>query len=136
MYSRSYNGEEARVAIPENYDGTAFSKIENEVHTRPIIPTVSEPKFSRGDAFPPLEDKEKKDVPCGECTEEERKKPSFLQRIPFVKSKDGKIEGVRLFDFKMGCEELLIIGVALFLLFSKEGDVECAIMLLLLLFIS
>ena len=39
-------------------------------------------------------------------------------------------------DFKLGTEELLIGAVALFLLFSKNGDKECAIMLLLTLFIT
>ena len=39
-------------------------------------------------------------------------------------------------EFKIGTEELLIAAVALFLLFSKNGDKECAIMLLLTLFVS
>lgn len=42
----------------------------------------------------------------------------------------------RLGDFKIGTEELLIAAVALFLLFSKNGDKECAIMLLLTLFVT
>ena len=36
----------------------------------------------------------------------------------------------------LGTEEILIIGIALLLLFNKSGDKECAIMLLLLLFIK
>lgn len=39
-------------------------------------------------------------------------------------------------EFKIGTEELLIGAVALFLLFSKNGDKECAIMLLLTLFVT
>ena len=39
-------------------------------------------------------------------------------------------------DVKIGTEELLIAAVALFLLFSKNGDKECAIMLLLTLFVA
>ena len=39
-------------------------------------------------------------------------------------------------EFKIGTEEILIGAVALFLLFSKNGDKECAIMLLLTLFIT
>ena len=37
---------------------------------------------------------------------------------------------------KIGMEELLIIGVAALLLFSKEKDIECGLMLLGLLFIT
>ena len=37
---------------------------------------------------------------------------------------------------KIGIEEILIIGTATFLFFSKDGDRECAIMLLLLLFLG
>ena len=37
---------------------------------------------------------------------------------------------------KIGTEELLIIAVAAFLLFSKDGDRECAMILLFLLFIN
>ncbi len=50
----------------------------------------------------------------------------------------------KTFDFKslpffkkgFGTEEILIIGIAAFLLFSKGGDKECAIILLLSLFLS
>ena len=37
---------------------------------------------------------------------------------------------------KIGTEELLLAGIALFLLFSKNGDKECAIILLLSIFIA
>ena len=38
-------------------------------------------------------------------------------------------------DFKIGIEEILIGATALFLLTSRNGDKECALMLLLLLFV-
>ena len=41
----------------------------------------------------------------------------------------------RLSGFKIGLEEILIIAAAAFLFFSKDGDIECALMLLVLLFI-
>lgn len=44
--------------------------------------------------------------------------------------------GGRIGEFKIGTEELMIAAVALFLLFSKNGDKECAIMLLLTLFVT
>ena len=37
---------------------------------------------------------------------------------------------------EIGTEELLLIGVALFLLFSKSGDKECAVIFLLSLFMG
>ena len=37
---------------------------------------------------------------------------------------------------KFGAEDILIIATAAFLFFSKSGDKECAIMLLLLIFIA
>ncbi len=43
--------------------------------------------------------------------------------------------GVKSFISKIGTEEILIIATALFLFLSKEGDKECAIMLLLLLLV-
>ena len=36
---------------------------------------------------------------------------------------------------KIGTEEILIIGLAIFLFLSRDGDKECAVLLLLLLFI-
>ena len=37
---------------------------------------------------------------------------------------------------RIGAEELMLIGIAAYLFFSKEGDRECAIMLLALIFIT
>ena len=44
------------------------------------------------------------------------------------------LSGIKLPE--IGSEEILIIAVALFLLFSQNGDKECAIMLLLLLLVN
>lgn len=49
---------------------------------------------------------------------------------------DGIRNALHLESFKLGTEELLIIALALFLLLSKEGDKECAIILFLLLFVN
>lgn len=48
----------------------------------------------------------------------------------------GLLGGGLFHGFKIGTEELLIIAAALFLFLSKEGDKECAILLVLLLFVS
>ena len=57
---------------------------------------------------------------------------SFLHSI-FQKGFD--IRSLSVFKKGFGTEEILIIGIAAFLLFSKGGDKECAIILLLSLFL-
>ena len=66
------------------------------------------------------------------------------EEVPASASPSGlsSLFGIRLpqlKDFKLsniGLEEILLLGVALILFFSKDGDKECAVMLVLLLFIS
>ena len=110
MYQRSYK---EGYHIPENYSGTAveeclpYENIEEEVHSAP--PRVEE------------------EIPCT-CGERERephlsKVKSLFSRLPFHMP---RLEG----------EDLLILGVAALLFFSKDGDKECALLLLILLFIG
>ena len=70
-----------------------------------------------------------------ECKEASAPGMSLLARL--MPRGIGGILPPSLFGgLKLGTEELLIGAIALFLLFSKSGDKECAIMLLLLLFIN
>lgn len=46
------------------------------------------------------------------------------------------LKNLSIFKKGFGTEEILILGIAAFLLFSKDGDKECAIILLLSLFLS
>ena len=46
------------------------------------------------------------------------------------------LKSLPLFKKGFGTEELLIIGIAAFLFFSKDGDKECAVILLLTLLLS
>lgn len=111
MYTRSYNEDGIRT-IPEGYSGTMLDDTEH-------IPEV---------------DKEIREQHEAHGKDESAPAMSWL----------GKLGGgfSSLFDIplfknmKIGTEELLIGATALFLLFSKNGDKECAIMLLLLLFIT
>lgn len=57
---------------------------------------------------------------------------SFLSDLPLFKGLGGLGLSVPAF----GTEDILIIATAAFLFFSKSGDKECAIMLLLLIFIA
>ena len=112
MYQRSYPDG---YSIPEHYSGIAIEECspcedsveEVEVHS---VPTVEQAECA----------------PCG-CSGRGHsalleKTKGFLGKLPFHLP---KFEG----------EDFLILGVAVFLFFSKEGDRECALLLLLLLFI-
>ena len=127
MYSRSYYPEaQERPTLPENYDGTAF--MERQEHQQNEGPAevsfiestdnaTDEPVFNRTD---------------GSIL-------SGLGRSPLLSglfSKDGFLGGIGLTMPNIGTEEILILATAAFLFFSKSGDRECAIILLLLLFIN
>lgn len=136
MYTRSYYPDNEKISIPENYDGNAFrediSSISKEDAGEPMKenaftmpynestekaePTSSEPKGRKGDTGQ------------GYIS-------AFLQKLP-ISNLFGKTDFFKNAHLDFGTEELLIIGIALFLLFSKGGDTECAIMLLLLLLIK
>jgi hypothetical protein len=109
MYTRDFQSESDSIQIPTHYDGTALY---NEA--------------------PPSEEVYEE---CSKIVENKEKEPSFLDKLhlkstfPFVQSLFKK-------DFKIGTEELIIIGVIAFLIFTKGADTELGMMLLLLLFIS
>ena len=116
MYTRAFypEGEEAAKALPENYGGVTFSREES--------PAAEE--AAEVGAF-------------GPAGSEERKSPfSAIGRLPFLQAVSGMPFLSSLKVPKIGTEELLLIGAALYLFFSKDGDRECAIILLLLLFIG
>ena len=93
--------------LPDNYGGEAFSEGEC-----------------------PRECNEVAD--CEECASTSARPPSALGGflgslgLPFLD---------RISMPRIGSEEILIIAAAAFLFLSKNGDRECAVMLLLLLFI-
>ena len=126
MYSRSYNTErQIGKTLPSGYDGCAFSeeKSDENLDTPPIL--------------------SERDGPCahlggepGDAAEASARPSSsggFLSGI-FSSFLGGGGFNLRL--PRIGTEEILIIATALFLLFSKEGDTECALLLLLLLLIN
>ena len=124
MYSRSYLDEGERVALPQNYDGFAFGDdaLCDKNCTRP--PTNAEnPQFSC--------DNEGESQSVGATP-----KSPFGAIRGFGKGLFGGLFGSSIKLPKLGTEEILIIATALFLIFSKEGDKECAVLLLLLLLIN
>ncbi|MBO7303724.1 MAG: hypothetical protein J6V09_00680 [Clostridia bacterium] len=107
MYTRTYFPEDEKINIPERYNGNAFdTQTQEDAAAEKTEEVIARKSDEDGGIF------------------------GLLTRLggglfPEVK-KIGK-------DFHIGREELIIIGIALFLLFSSGGDKECAIMLLILL---
>lgn len=125
MYTRSYNDNIGEIIIPEKYGGTSFVQ----------SGTAEEKADTREDSRNPWE-KEQIHSPSKDETEE----AISTSASPSKSGIGGVLSGLFKTDTfqlpKIGKEEVLIIATAVFLLFSKEGDKECAIMLLLLLFLG
>ena len=135
MYTRPYD-DNAGIIIPESYSGTALREEPpiSETHETEQASATPRPDASGG-RNPWEKDttvhndspmKNDKAVPTG----------SFLSNLPFGNLLGGIFKNERFGLQKIGTEEILIIATAAFLLFSKDGDKECAIMLLLLLFLA
>ncbi len=113
VYQRSYPDG---YSIPENYSGIAVEECtsypeeceEVEIHSTPRRECEEET---------PCACREKKRFPLWE------KATSLFSRLPFHLP---RFEG----------DDFLILGVAVLLFFSRDGDKECALLLLLLLFIG
>lgn len=139
MYTRNYYSEDEKIIVPENYDGNAF-------------PEKNEPRESSANKTPALEAEMPPPLRAPwdvtekgpeSASEEVMAKPKehegffgdFMNKLPFGNIfKKGDFMRSTFSDF--GMEELLIIGIALFLLLSKDGDKECAFILLFLLFVK
>ena len=115
MYTRSYYPDTGE--LPENYGGIAMRASEP-------IPEGYDPHTKEGES-----------EPAGLINSTE---PGFPLKMPIFSSLFSRLGGLTrpLGIEKVGTEELLIIGIALYLLFSKSGDMECAIILLLLLLVN
>ncbi|MBR2466185.1 MAG: hypothetical protein IKB38_04570 [Clostridia bacterium] len=121
MYSRSYfRDTDVQPTPPENYSGTALAEeaCEREENGRDAVASVMTEE-SQSD---------------NENTESVSVFSSlFRGESPITRLFSGG--GIKSFISGIGTEEILIIAAAALLFFSKEGDRECAVMLLILLFI-
>lgn len=129
MYARSYYPE--REELPKNYSGTAFREEPKEPPCpepppeEPICPPREEEKNKNPWELPPSK------KPIGSPL------ASLLGGLPFSVAdlfpalfhREGE-------SGEIGTEELLILGVAAILFFSKSGDKRFALLLLVLLFIK
>lgn len=116
MYSRNYIKEETEAPRPpENYAGCALAEECSDDKTEAVSSN-----------------------PWEEAPEEPTEERSGIPVFSDLFSGRG-LSGlfgrgdIRSFIKGIGTEEILIIAMALFLLLSKDGDKECAVMLLLLL---
>lgn len=113
MYTQIYNKDDERLNVPEGYNGTA---IIDGIHNEPEPET---PEKNADDAST---------VKAGLF--------GNIFSAPLLKNILGNDGSVLSVFSKIGTEEILILATAAFLFFSGEGDKECAILLLLLLFIG
>lgn len=135
MYTRNYIEDDGSVNIPQNYDGIAFDTEIPEMKNT-VSATVGEKKVSPKDYTPPQPEPEEAPASANVDTGGGIF-GNLFGKFQLKNLFSGSMHSVLGLDrFKLGAEELLLIGLALFLLFSKEGDKECAIILLLLLFVN
>ncbi len=143
MYSRSPISKDTQISIPENYDGTAFAEpvaapLENTERSIKVVGSPSADVKMSPTGFTQEEPDTEPTFAPSQDSEEAGLFSGLFGRLPSL----GAIFGERssltqcIKLPKFGIEELLIIGIALFLLFTKDGDKECAIMLLLLIFVG
>ena len=134
MYSRSYIGQPASARIPDGYDGVAIR--EPETSEKLDTGGANTENFANQES-PTLNPWEEKTPEKREEKEESVGAFSFLGG-----SLGGLFNGAKLPFLgslkmpKIGTEEILILAAAAYLLFSKDGDRECAIILILLLFVT
>ena len=128
MYTRIYQNEEKTVTIPENYDGNAFRDDINNTVTEEQTPPLHAPwdnEVKEPEQIPVIKNTDKDDGIFG----------GLFKKLP-IHNILGSLGFKSFSKFEIGNEEILIIGIALFLFFSKCGDRELGLMLLLLLFIK
>lgn len=141
MYTRSYRPEEEKIKVPENYDGNALregGRQDDIPLSLPLSKSIGETKISPREDIPMPEDEKESEECITAPTEKEGEiKAGLFERLSknaFFKKRLGGL--IKPDSFKIESEEILIGAVALFLLFSKDRDIECAAMLFLLLFIK
>lgn len=142
IYTRSYVGEREAINLPSGYDGIAL-RDEKKDEKRDTGATLQQNSDNIGGDDEVTVHREN---PWERASEVEasvaagaRESGGIFGNIPFL---SGLFEGGKIPFLssvkppKIGFEEMIIIGAALLMFFSKNGDKECAVILILLLFIS
>ena len=131
MYTRNYcQDSEERIVVPENYDGNTF-------RTQPNTESATYYHIANQTQDPEFNISETPDTKEA-MSKSAKSDNSFLSSLKhFIP--EGLFTGrgfLRNGLSQIGTEEILIIGIALFLFFSKDCDKECALMLIFLLFVK
>ena len=100
------------------------------MYTRDFGP-ASVPESYSGNLF-----SEEREAPVHNEPKEESESCGVFGGLRSFWGNSFNLKNLSVFKNGFGTEELLIIGIAAFLFFSKDGDKECAIILLLTLFLS
>jgi hypothetical protein len=122
-YTRSYYDQSGQISVPKNYDGTAFMD--------------STPQSNTDEAADETSYDGEESVSAGAFTStDDRGFFGLLKGLP-IKNLFRFEAGESFFSLfnKIGTEEILLLGVALFLLFSSSHDFETALLLVFLLFV-
>jgi hypothetical protein len=113
MYTREYLEDGDVLKIPKNYSGTTIAQ------GRPSDAEID------GQVF---------DENSPKMVENKESIPSWAEKLG-VKSLFSPFASLLHFPEKFGTEEIILIALAVFLIFSKSGDIECVLTLIALLFV-
>ena len=126
MYTRAYD-ENLGIVIPESYGGTAL-RDDGYSENNEFLSEESNDKTAN----------QKAGIPPDKTAQTAKSEPtgSFFSKLSFKNFLGNFFDNGKFNLQKIGTEEILIIATAAFLFFSKDGDKECALMLLLLLVLT
>ena len=152
MYTQKYSEGDARLYLPENYSGNAIMQNERiSLGTADIKkPTADSLEVTNKSANEAVKENknpwENEDKATDEASAPTSATPSFLGKL---KGLGGMFDGISMKAllgkksdsagtglWGLGIEEIMLIAIAAVLFFSKNGDKECALILLLLLLID
>ena len=131
MYTRAYTKEKDGLKLPDNYSGTAFMPKSEPSTSEPVYtePEKREIKISQKfDNHEQRTEPETKEEPTFSKIDQAGKFSFLSKRLRQI-SKDYHLP-------KLDFEDLLLIAIAAFIFLSQSEDIECAIMLLILVFIK
>ena len=130
MYTRTYNDDRRDILIPESYGGTTLfdnaktSEVDNSGGERTSANTKN-----------PWDESEDIHTSSTVNTDSSDSTETFLSKIPRPSFLSHIFKNDKLSLQNLGKEEILIIATAALLFFTKNGDKELAIMMLILLFL-
>ena len=139
MYTRPYFQNSAEVSVPEKYDGNALKdetieKSDNDEFRSTESEEMNEELRAPWDRVESTASEQAEQT--GAAVDSRRGiLGGLMKNLPFG-SLPFKFNFTGGEGLKLGYEEILIIAIALFLIFSKSGDKECGIALLAMIFIS